>query len=220
MKAKIKKKMGCLHAHHSNIAYIQQALASDDRELVHFVEPGLLMRLSSDAEFNVKHAQDKVIEQLEWIARTKVDSILITCTNYIALLKESRLTTSIPILKMDEPYFRYLCGLEERHILLFTNPATVDGTMKRLNEYAAAQGKEHSPFEIHVIENAFGFIMQGEKEIYDRIITDYISELLVNDRKQSISVAQLSMVDAAQKAELEWAVPIGNPLKTLVAQLG
>lgn len=32
------KKIGCLHAHYSNIEYIQKAIASNDLELVHFVD--------------------------------------------------------------------------------------------------------------------------------------------------------------------------------------
>jgi glutamate racemase len=193
---KKKKKIACLHAHHSNIAYMQQALASNERELIHFVDPGLMTRLTSDDQFNVEDAQDKVIEQLEWIARTKVDAILITCTNYVALLDESRLKTAIPIIKIDEPFFRYLCDLTEKQILVFTNQATVDGTMKRLNDYADLHGKTLSPIEIHVIEQAFELIMQGDKEQYDLIVSDYLRRLLEAGRNQTISVAQLSMVDA------------------------
>lgn len=58
----MKKKMGCLHAHYSNIAYIENALSSDKLELVHFVDPGLMSRISSDTHFDVAQAKQKVLD--------------------------------------------------------------------------------------------------------------------------------------------------------------
>jgi len=173
--------MGCLHAHYSNIAYIQNAIASNELELVHFVDPGLMNRIASDKSFDLIQAQNKVIEQMEWIAQANVDVILITCTNYIALLEEDRLRTPIPIIKIDEPFFDYVCNITEPQILLFTNPATVEGTMKRFNEYASEHEKPLINFEVHVIENAFELIMQGKIELYKNEVSNYIRKLLASE---------------------------------------
>lgn len=40
----LKRRVGCLHAHHSNIAYVERAFASYEVELIHFVDPGLMRR--------------------------------------------------------------------------------------------------------------------------------------------------------------------------------
>ncbi|WP_139492162.1 hypothetical protein [Brevibacillus dissolubilis] len=212
-------RIGCLHAHYSNIDYIQTAIGSSEVELVHFVDPGLMSRIASDPEFNRTKAQQKVIEQIEWIAQAGVDVILITCTNYIALLEEGQLSTTIPIIKIDEPFFADICNQSEPQAILFTNPATVAGTMKRLHEYADQHQKTMGELEIHVIENTFDLIMQGKKQRYIDEVSTYLKELLVADQQKRVSVAQLSMVEAAEQVERVMGVNIGNPLKTLKAYL-
>ncbi len=86
----LKQRVGCLHAHHSNIAYVERAFASYEVELVHFVEPGLMRRVSSDPHFSSDDASRKVEEQLSWMSQSDLDVILITCTNYIALAEKAQ----------------------------------------------------------------------------------------------------------------------------------
>jgi aspartate/glutamate racemase len=212
----MKKRIACLHAHYSNIDYIQNALSSYELELVHFVDPGLMSRVTSDKSFDEVQAKNKVIEQIEWISQANVEAILITCTNYIALLEENRLHTSIPIIKIDEPFFSSVCNIAEPQVLLFTNPATVEGTMRRLNEFASIHDKSISNIEARVIENTFELIMQGKKEQYVEEVSKYIEGILASEKSKKISVAQLSMVETAVKVERELNVKIGNPLESLI----
>jgi hypothetical protein len=208
-------KIGCLHAHHSNITYIEQA-AFSKVELIHFVDPGLMNRISNDKSFDLGKAKHKVIEQIEWIAQSGVDVILITCTNYITLLEEEHLQTSIPIIKIDEPFFSHLCKITQPQILLFTNPATVEGTMNRLKQFAAWQNQPVPDIEVLVIGNSFELLMQGDKEQYSDVIADYIRAHLESNPDTKISVAQLSMVEAAERIAQELQVTIGNPLAPLI----
>lgn len=208
----MKKKIGCLHAHYTNIKYIEAAFSKFDIEWLHFVEPGLMHRVSSDATFNNSDAQKRVKEQVEWIAECKVDAILITCTNYIAFLNEEQLSLPMPIIKIDEPYFEQICQLQQPQMILFTNPATVEGTIKRLNahaeEYAAVD------FEVIIIDNAFELIMQGLGEKYNQEIMNFLYKF--NNEERPMSVAQLSMVEAAMSYELETGKAVLNPLHALV----
>lgn len=206
----MKKKIGCLHAHYSNIDYIESAFSAYDLELSHYVDPGLLYRLKTD---QVSEAEKKVKDQIEWIAQSGVDAILITCTNYIALLKQ--LEVNIPIIKIDEPYFEALCKTEQPQIILFTNPDTVQGTMTRLEQYAKNYQKSLD-IEVKVIENSFELIMSGKNEEYQKAVYHYMKQL---DSNHSLSVAQLSMVAAAQQVEQETSKTIINPLNTLVTSL-
>lgn len=208
-------KIGCLHAHHSNIAYIEQAVGAKV-ELIHFVDPGLMNRISNDKDFDLEKAKHKVIEQIEWMAKSGVDAILITCTNYIALLEEEHLETSIPIIKIDEPFFSHLCKITQPQILLFTNPATVEGTMNRLKQFASWQNQLVPDIEARVIENSFKLLMQGDKEKYSDGIADYLRAHFELNPDTKISVAQLSMVEAAERITQEVQVTIGNPLAPLV----
>ena len=207
----MRKKLGCLHAHYSNIEYIEQAFQSDeDIEIIHFVDPGVIKHVSKGSN-DLVH---KVKEQIEWIINCDVDAILITCTNYIALLEgETFSNPLIPIIKIDEPYFESICSKHQPQTILFTNPATVEGTMARLHQYAKHQGISVDVVA-KVIEHTFDLIMQGKKEAYDEVILRTLHTL--SAEQKSISVAQLSMVDAAQQFEDHTRIKILQPLKPLV----
>ncbi|MFL0583966.1 hypothetical protein ACH0B6_15430 [Solibacillus silvestris] len=213
---KLRKRLGCLHAHYSNIEYIENVLAPFNIELVHFVDPGLMNRLTSDQKFNEVDAQQKVKEQLEWIAQTNVDAILITCTNYIAILQDDQLSIPVPIIKLDEPFFDFICNIQQPHTLLFTNPATVEGTMERLRLFADTYQKSLN-IEVVVLNNMFDLIMQGRKKEYDQEVARMLEQLIYDNK--IISVAQLSMVDAAQLVEAKTGRSITNPLKTFVSSI-
>lgn len=175
-----------------------------------------MYRVTSDEKFKVVDAQNKVKEQLEWIAQCNADAILITCTNYIAILQEEQLSISVPIIKIDEPYFEFICNIQQPQTILFTNPATVNGTMERLNQYAYNHQKSLD-IEVMVINNTFELIMQGLKHEYDQEISKFLNTIINENR--IISVAQLSMVDASQEVENMTSKPIINPLDTLISYI-
>jgi len=208
----LKKRIGCLHAHYSNIEYIERTFQNDeDMELLHFVDPGVMQQVSK----GMGDVARKVKEQIEWIASCDVDAILITYTNYIALLQDdATVDSSIPIIKIDELYFESICNVQQPITILFTNPMTVEGTMARLHQYAKHHEKSVTVVA-KVIENTFDLIMQGKKEAYSDAILQTL--LSLTDEQRLISVAQLSMVDAAQQFEEQTAISVIHPLKPLVA---
>ncbi|MGE7760362.1 hypothetical protein [Peribacillus sp. NPDC097895] len=210
----MRKRIGCLHAHYSNVEYIEKAFSKFDIEWLHFVDPGLMQRVGLDEKFMYSDAQKRVKEQIEWIAECKVDAILITCTNYIALLNEEQLSLSQPIIKIDEPYFELICQLQQPQVLLFTNPATVEGTIKRLHAHAKKNGDVGVDVEIIIIDNTFDLIMQGLDEKYNQEIVNFL--LQFNREKKQLSVAQLSMVKAANTYECLTGQAIVHPLHALV----
>lgn len=212
----MRKRLGCLHAHYTNIEYIENALAPYNIELVHFVDPGLMDRLTSDQNFHEADAQLKVKEQIEWIAQSNIDAILITCTNYIAILQEDQLSISVPIIKLDESFFDFICNIQQPQTVLFTNPATVEGTIERLKLYAATKKKSIN-IEVIVLNNTFDLIMKGRKKEYNQEVARMLEKLVADDK--IISVAQLSMADAAQLVETKTGKSIPNPLKTFVTSI-
>ena len=155
-----KFRLGCLHMHHSNIAYIDGIVAPDRVEVLHFVDPGLMRRIGSDPSFTRDQAEAQVRRQLDWMASCGLDAILITCTNYIAMLADEPLDLMIPVIKIDEPFFADLLQQPSPHLLLFTNPATVEGTMRRFHEYADRAGHQPS-IEIEVMPGTFELVMAG-----------------------------------------------------------
>ncbi|MFJ5565903.1 aspartate/glutamate racemase family protein [Lysinibacillus xylanilyticus] len=206
----LRKRLGCLHAHHSNIEYIEQAFQNIEKvELVHFVDPGLIQQVSKGTD----GLAFKVKEQLEWMESCDMDAILITCTNYIALLEEEQLELSIPIIKIDEPFFETVCEEKQPQTILFTNPETVEGTMNRLQQYAILHEKSINT-KVKVIDKTFELIIQGKRDAYNSAIIQALHD--VAGEQQHISVAQLSMVEAARQFEKESGVTIIHPLKSLV----
>lgn len=214
-----KPRLGCLHAHHSNIGYIEDIIPQGTLEAVHFVEPGLLRRIGSDVGFSREDASEQVRKQLDWIVACGVDALLITCTNYIAAMADEPSQYGIPVVKIDEPFFAYLMQQPARHLLLFSNPDTVEGAMQRLQAYAAARDMPPQ-IEVEVIPNTFNLFLSGQTEAYNRAVAERLRELVRLNRFTSLSVGQLSMVSAAQRVTDDTGSPIGNPLQPLSAYLG
>jgi hypothetical protein len=209
-----KFRLGCLHMHHSNIAYIDGIVAPDRVEVLHFVDPGLMRRIGSDPSFTRDQAEAQVRRQLDWIASCGLDAILITCTNYIAMLADEPLDLMIPVIKIDEPFFADLLQQPSPHLLLFTNPATVEGTMRRFHEYADRAGHQPS-IEIEVMPGTFELVMAGKTEEYAAVVADQLRELVRSGRYEAISVGQLSMAESALRIAAETGVSICNPLDSL-----
>lgn len=189
------KRLGCFHAHHSNIAVIDSALTDLEVELIHFVDPGL-DRIKNDPHTTVGVVQSRINATLDWIASVHVDAILITCTFFTAHL-DDQWAYSVPIIKIDEPLFQWISNNHHSHLLLFTNPSTVDGTIKGLENYA----KEHQQtidIQPYLIPNAFELLMDGKKSDYERTIFNAMQELIKNYPNKVISTAQLSMSSVAE----------------------
>lgn len=213
-----KPRLGCLHAHHSNIPYIDSIVPSDDIDAVHFVEPGLLQRIGADPGFDAAQAGTQVQRQLDWMASCNLNAILVTCTNYIAAMPAQETLHGLPIIKIDEPFFAYLVEQPAPHLLLFSNPDTVAGTVQRFNAYAANLGRTPE-IEVEVIPNTFNLFLTGRTEAYTIAVAERLRELIRLGRYRSLSVGQLSMVESARRVAAESGVPIGNPLQPLRAFL-
>ncbi|WP_416825650.1 hypothetical protein [Ectobacillus polymachus] len=207
----MKRKIGCLHAHHSNIAYIEQALSLYNIECIHFVDPGLMYHHN----WNETSLQNKVKEQLAWIEGCDFDAIVITCTNYIAILGEAS-SLSVPIIKIDEPFFATICEVQKPLAMFFTNPETVSGTTKRLQEYASRM-KTSLDVEIILIDGVFDLLMQGQIEEYKSSVAKSLNQFQASNK--ILSVAQLSMVDSANEVQKTNSITIINPLDSLATLL-
>src|SRR5215217_2725496 len=207
-------RLGCLHMHHSNIPYIDGIVPPDRVELLHFVDPGLMRRIGSDPSFSTDRAEQQVRRQLEWMAGCGLDVILITCTNYIAMLPDGPLDLAIPVIKIDEPFFADLLRQPSPHLLLFTNPATVEGTMRRFHDYAHRAGQKPQ-IETAVMPGVFELVMAGKTEDYTAAVAGQLRDLVRSGRYEAISVGQLSMAESALRVTAETQVPIGNPLDSL-----
>ncbi|WP_315899154.1 HIT domain-containing protein [Paenibacillus cremeus] len=219
--SKLPRTIACLHAHHSNIRYLDEAFAGTGMILKHFVDPGMIEHLRSGGQDALRRAGEKLLDQLAWMAGCEVDAIVITCTNYIAVLDtlpEDQRQLAIPVIPIDEPWFDALLALERKLVLAFTNPATVEGTMGRLRQYAAAKGVTlHA--EAAVTEDSFQLLMQGEVEAYHQRVEQFLREL-TEQAGAAVAISQLSMTEGAERIRrtsgLELIGPLGELYKRLM----
>lgn len=203
------KQIGCLHAHHSNIPLIEGILTDLPIQMSHFVDPGVFPILKRDTDSHP--ATDRVMNELKWIEKTGVDMILITCTNYIALLEDIKLEFHIPIMKIDEPFFEKLKQTTKPVQILFTNEGTVAGTMDRLHKYLGS--RLDFPIRYEVIPKAFELYMQGKATEHDALISKALTAQ--NFEKNTIAVAQLSMSNEAIAYSQQTGMHIIHPLLAL-----
>ncbi|MFD7520738.1 MULTISPECIES: hypothetical protein [Paenibacillus] len=212
----MKRKLGCYHAHYSNIEHIEKALGSYDIELVHFVDPGL-DRIKNDSDFTEELAQNKIKSTLDWLASCHVDAILITCTYFTAHLPE-HFSCPVPIIKIDDPLFHKILQLNRPSVLVFTNPSTVEGTMEQLHKFAAAAGQEIQ-VEPVLLENTFQLVMQGKKNDYIEAVSRGLFHAIEDHPRKTVFAAQLSMVPAAERVGRESDAFLGNHLDALPGYL-
>ncbi|MGE6630706.1 hypothetical protein [Bacillus sp. NPDC077027] len=204
----------CLHAHASNIEYINQALTNQQIALHHHVDADLMIRLTRQPPLDLHQQQAYVARNVEQLAQKGADMILLTCTQYIALLDEQLLTTSVPVIKLDEPLFDVLCAERAPLQLVFSNPGTVDGTMQRLFAFADEQGISVEA-EAVVMTGVFDLLMAGDKVAYEKQVEQQLYAL-IEQKKGILCAAQLSMVGVAQRVARTTGQQIVHPLAPLV----
>ncbi len=207
------KRIGCFHAHYSNIELIEKAMNKFDVELVHFVDPGL-DRLKGDRGFTKEMMQKKVMETLDWISNCHVDAILLTCTMFTSIFNENDRSYTIPIIKIDEPLFGDICKMNQPVIAVFTNPNTVNGTMKQLLAYTKVKGTaiDVEPF---LLDHTFELIMQGRSSEYIQAVSEGLMKIMDKYPEKNVVAAQLSMAPAAHLVEKQRGSFVGNHLVSL-----
>jgi len=214
------KRIACLHAHHGNIAYLDEALAPFQVDVSHFVDPALVRRIASDPGFSEEHAGNRVTTQLRWMADSAVDGIVVTCTAYVAATPPGPVAgVDIPILPIDEPFFAAVCRSEGPRAILFTNPGTVDGTMRRLHAYAAEHDVVIDP-TVDIIDGAFDLFMAGRQAEHDTFLAARLTLIAKDGRFGSVFAAQLSMTTAARSVAAGGHGEVHNPLDALSAAVG
>ena len=203
-------RLHCLHAHPSNQSYIEDVFGDTDLALYHTVDSSFIERATQDPTFDHHKQQAYAINKL--MQEDKADLTLLTCTQYIAALGDQQHLFKQPIVPIDEPVFELICEKKESLQLVFSNPATVEGTMKRLESYAKDRGKQIDA-EVIVMEDVFHLCLNGDMQAYEEQIKKQLRRCM--KKSGDICVMQLSMVRASQQMEEETGVPIIHPLSPL-----
>ncbi|MFF0825484.1 hypothetical protein ACFYU8_08360 [Brevibacillus sp. NPDC003359] len=212
-------RIACLHGHYSNISLLSDAFATFDVELIHFVDPGLLLQNAGTPVHTTEQSHAKLRDQLTWMQCCAVDAIVITCTQYASLVTpEDEETATIPIFTIDGPFFHELALHTEPQVLLFSNPATIQPTMERLVKHARSHNL-YPEIQVNIVENAFALLMENKQEAYREAIKDALYQLHRTFPDQPIAVAQLSMAPVADQFAKENGCTISHPLHSLTSQM-
>ncbi|AOZ88700.1 hypothetical protein BK049_08420 [Bacillus xiamenensis] len=204
-------RLHCLHAHPSNISYIDDAFYDTGFDLHHIVDSSFMERAKQDPDFDLHKQQTYAISSL--MQEREADLILLTCTQYIAALGDQQHLFKQPIVPIDEPLFEQICEKKGPLQLVFSNPDTVEGTMNRLYSYATEREKQVE-VEMVVMEDAFHLCLDGHMQAYDERIKEQLKRCM-KQKNGDICVMQLSMVHAAQQVEEETGISIIHPLSPL-----
>ncbi len=178
----------CLHANLNNAKIIDQGLHDLEVDFVHVVDDRLI-------EMIRQHETEAAIllrvqKQVERLLKQKPDFILITCTNYILFLDKLEISSSIPILKIDELLFSQLPDSDTIVQLLFTNQETVAGTVARFQSlYPSVETN------VRLIEKAFDHYLAGDIRTHDLQISQALAATTVESQ---LVAAQLSMSPAVE----------------------
>ncbi|MCS7464746.1 hypothetical protein N0M98_32180 [Paenibacillus doosanensis] len=192
--------------------YIHNALEPYDAELVHFVDPGLDRR-KADPGWTPEQSAEKVASMLHWIGSSRVDAILITCTFFTAHIPQ-QYSSPVPVIKIDDPLFAAMGESAQPPLLVFTNPATVQGTAERWQAYARQRGIDR-PLKTELLEGTFELFMRGDKDAYLKAVSEGLARLAERHRESRVWAAQLSMAAAARQAAERSGAVIGEPLGAL-----
>ncbi|OMF59450.1 hypothetical protein MKY66_03550 [Paenibacillus sp. FSL R5-0766] len=217
--------IGCFHAHYSNIALIEETLAPYEVELVHYVDPGL-DRLKHDADFNEVVIHKKVAQTLQWIAECHAHAILVTCTLFATVLEQEATQVPVPVIGIDDPLLQEMRRVPGDYIIAFTNPATIEGTMARVNQ---ALQQEDENGQLHVaktsqteavcISGTFELIMRGDQQGYLEAVREGLHQIAEQYPDKTVVAAQLSMAPAAAQVTIDRGIPIHSPLALLATYL-
>lgn len=150
-----------IHAHESNIAYMEKLFREE-----------LLMEHILVKQTDLARQGTKLMRIIEEQLTEEVSAFLITCTLYSSLIEESEIH-GVPILKIEDPLIENMLKNGEQKKLFFSNPETVDLTVSKIEQSYRECHKELD-YQVILIPNIFALIMSGQNA-YSQAIKKAIS---------------------------------------------
>jgi Asp/Glu/hydantoin racemase len=132
--------------------------------------------------------------------------VQLTCSSISACADAARPLVSIPVLKIDEPMVDRALALGDRIGIAATAPTTLKPTTELVYARAEIMGK-HVKVESVLCEGAYKALFSGESETHDRIVRQYLKELMAKNDVVILAQASMARVAGTIPAE-EQAVPI------------
>jgi Asp/Glu/hydantoin racemase len=132
--------------------------------------------------------------------------VQLTCSSISPCAEAARPLVSIPVLKIDEPMVDRALSLGERIGIAATAPTTLKPTTELVYTRAGLQGKQVK-VESVLCEGAYKALFSGDTETHDRIVRQYLKDLMAKNDVVILAQASMARVANTIPAE-EQVVPI------------
>lgn len=186
-------KIGLIHATMNSVSPILQAFSTldEDIDLINFMDEGLIYELNE-----TNKVTNRMIMRLSELAgkavESNVDAILFTCSSFTPYVARIMKLMPVPVLSSDESMLEKAIDQSDQIAVIATVKAA-GPTSKKMLEKIAIEKKKKVTIDVHVIENAFQALQDGNSNLHDQLIQEKIAEKQDVD---TIVLAQYSMARA------------------------
>lgn len=168
-----------------------------DVRVLHILDEPLLMRVKKEKDFS-----SETLKTLQGHADSSVqagaDVILCTCSTLSPGL--NRITSSVPLLKIDEEMIKEAVSSACVIGVIATSQSTIYPTVSSLEFESARRGISLMIKSVFV-ENALPALIDGDNETHDELVINAIEKLFYE--VDAIVLAQASIARVLQKLPLE-----------------
>ena len=189
------KKIGIIHTTSATIASLN-ALAREiigEVEIINILDDSILkdMREGHEVEF----VRERWIEYAKTLQRLGVDAVLSACSTVGGFAEEANEILSVPVYRIDEAMCERAVETGSRISVFATLQSTLDPTVDLVRRKADAAGRGVN-ISVNLVEGAYAFLMEGNKEEHDKRIRDAVMDVL--DETDVVLLAQASMASALE----------------------
>lgn len=184
---------------------LSRELLPGDVEILHIADEVLLKVVLTQgglSPFIYRRVAENVVASEE----AGANLVQLTCSSISPCADPARLLVSIPVLKIDEPMVDRALSLGERIGVAATAPTTLKPTTELVYERAHQLGKKVKVDSVLCV-GAYKALFSGDPETHDRIVREYLKELMKHNDVVLLAQASMARVASTIPAE-DQVVPI------------
>lgn len=195
-----KKRIGLIHATMNSVQPILQAFSTmdEDIELVSFMDEGLIYELN-ETNTITNRMLIRLTELAGKAMESNVDAILFTCSSFSPYISKISKLFPLPVLSSDESMLKKAINNSNK-IIVISTIKKAGPTTKEMLEKLSDKYEKNIEVEVHILEDAFDALQNGNPKKHDQIILKKIEE---QSPQHSIVLAQYSMARAVVDENLE-----------------
>lgn len=184
---------------------LSKELLPDDVELIHVADELLLkvvLEQGGLSPFVYRRVADNVVSAED----AGADVVQLTCSSISPCADTAQMLVNIPVLKIDQPMVDRALSLGAKVGVAATAQTTLKPTTELVYDRARHYGKDVVVDSV-LCEGAYAALFSGEIETHDRIVRQYLVDLM--SRNDVVILAQASMARVAESIpSAEQVVPI------------